>query len=179
MRTTALALGAILLVAACGGAPATPAPTPAPTPAETPATTPAPTPAETPATTPAGTPVAGSGMCVLSEAEMSEIMGTQMIQQPLGEDGSCTYAASGMGIPSVVLRMDAGDLSGARMLFGDSAQDVTVAGQQGLVGNFMGIIVYVLRGSQSFVVQSVLTDDTPEVRQQVIQVAEMAYPRLP
>jgi hypothetical protein len=173
VRTLSLALGVMLLVAACGG---TPAATPLPTPAVTPAATPASTPAATPA---AGTPGAGGDMCaVISGAEMSEIFGVPMTQQPIEDEGTCTYAA-GMGIPSVVLRMESGDLSVPRMLFGESGRDATVAGQPAVVGNLFGIIAYVQRGGEMFVVQSVLTDDTEEVRQQVIRVAETAYQRLP
>jgi hypothetical protein len=179
-----------------GDTPAPPADTPAPpatTPTQPPADTPAP-PADTPAppadTPAAGTPgpdptpggVTGDVCALISAEEMSEIMGVTMLLQPIDaeETGTCTFAAQGMGIPAVTLRFEGGDLTVPRMLFGESAQDVTIGGRPAVMGMLFGIIAYIqLDSQQMFVVQSVLTEDTPQVRQQVQSIGETVIQRIP
>jgi hypothetical protein len=62
---------------------------------------------------------------------------------------------------------------------GQTATDVTVAGHPGVIGNFMGVILYVTYGAQDLVVQAALQSDTPTNRSQLIAVATKAFTRLP
>jgi hypothetical protein len=148
-RVLLLLLPAVLLLVACGGG----APRATPTGG-------APT-----AGGPGGTPGQGGTVdpCTLvTAAELTTIMGEEMTQQPTEETGTCTFTAAG-GIPSINVRFESGDLSVPRTILEQHA-DVTVAGQPAVIGSLMGVIVYVQHGSQMLVIQSVLTEDTPEVR---------------
>jgi hypothetical protein len=131
-----------------------------------------------PGSTPGATlpPGGTANTCTLVTAdEMSAIWGVAMTS--VSDDaGACTWTAA-TGLPSVSTRFEATDLATAKQLLGADA-DVTVAGRPGVIGTLFGVILYVQAGATAFVVQTVLTEDTPENRQKVIQVAERAFSRL-
>jgi len=171
----ALAVLSLLVVLACGGAPRPATQPPVPTP-----TTGTPTQAGGATATPAGataTPggVTGTGACsLITTAELSAILGAEMNQAEASAT-ECSWFAT-TGFPGINLRFEEGDLGAAGASLANP-QDITVAGHPAVVGSLMGVIVYVGRGNIQLVVQSVFTDDTPEVRQQIIRIAETAVGR--
>ena len=118
----------------------------------------------------------GSTCNLVMAAEMSSIWGVQMAAVP-DTDNGCTWAAS-TGLPSMDMRWDPTDLVTARSLLGNDA-DVNVAGSSGVIGNLLGVALYVNRGSFDLVIQTVLLEDTPENRQKVVATAEHALSRVP
>lgn len=171
--TRLLVVASVLIVAAaCGGGAA---------PTATPAGGGTGTPPAQPTGQPTGQPTQPGGAAdpcsLITAAELSQITGEEMEQQAEEEPGQCTF--SGPGMAGLNLRFEDSDLSTARMVLGDTAADATVAGQPAVIGSLMGVIAYVEHGSQLFVVQSVLTEDTPEMRQTVLDIAEAAYARIP
>jgi hypothetical protein len=124
-----------------------------------------------------GAPAGGICSTVTAD-EMSQIMGTPMVVGDASSASECTYTATA-GLPVISLRLETSDLTTARTLLGQTATDVTVAGHPGVIGNFMGVILYVTYGAQDLVVQAALQSDTPTNRSQLIAVATKAFTRLP
>jgi hypothetical protein len=124
---------------------------------------------------PGSTPVGTCGL--VTATEMSDIFGKQMSLTDTNNN-TCTYTAVG-GLPSVVVRFEDTDLSKAKSLLGDDAQEVTVSGNPGVIGSLFGVILYVRHNSRDLVIQSVLLDDSQPNRQKVIAVATKALTRLP
>lgn len=163
-RAALLVLVAVVITGCAGAAPGGPTQQPGVT--------------QAPGSTPAGTGgVPSTSTCnLVTTAEMSAIWGVEMSAVPDTTDNTCTWAAS-TGLPSLSIRFEETDLSTARTILTDDA-DVTVAGNPGVIGAFMGVILYVQHGSVDLVVQTVLTDDNPDSRAKVIATAEKALSRL-
>jgi Protein of unknown function (DUF3558) len=135
---------------------------------------------QAPGSTPAGTGgLPTTSTCnLVTTAELSAIWAVEMAAVPDSTDNSCTWTAA-TGLPAVTIRFEQTDLATARILLGKSAADITVSGNPGVIGAFMGVILYVQRGSVDLVVQTVLTEDTPDNRAKVVATAEKALSRTP
>ena len=154
----ALAMLFLLLLAGCGAArPATP----------------------TPGTAPTAGVVGNPDPCsLITAAELTAILGESM-----AEDGSdsliCRWTASGEALSLISIGFEAGNLSDAKAGLANPA-DITVGGLPAVVGAlFMeGDILYVARDNiRLWVNLPYVPRDTPEVRQQLIQIAETAVSR--
>ncbi len=167
MRAGLLVLIAIV-AAACGGAVPGGA-------TQQPGSTQAPGVTAAPGSTPAGNGgVPGTSTCgLITPAELAAIWGGTWTAMP-DTDGACTWTGNG----NVSTRLEATDLTTAKALLG-SAADVTVAGNPGVIGTLFGVIVYVQKGAVDLVVQTVLTQDTPEIRGKVVATAEKMLSRMP
>lgn len=119
-----------------------------------------------------------AGMCrLLSAAEVGTVMGSTVTITG-SESDNCTYTAA-QTFATLSVRTETGDLSGARFLLGDTAQDVTIAGYQGLKGTFVGSpLLYLQRGGEQLVFQGVLFgSDAAAALAKVEQLANVAAPR--
>lgn len=113
-------------------------------------------------------------MCTLITAdEMGAIMGGPVSVQG-GDDGSCTYTTSTFS--AVVIRQEQGDLATARILLSDP-QDVTVGAYPGVIGGFIGVLLYAQRAGTNLVVQGVLMTDDEAGRAQILQIGTTAAGR--
>lgn len=118
----------------------------------------------------------GSTCNLVTAAEMSNIWGVHMAAAP-DRENDCTWTAS-TGLPSMEMRWDPTDLPTAQASLANDT-GVTVAGRPGVIGNLLGVALYVQRGSYDLVVQTVQLEDTPDNRQKVIATAEKALSRIP
>ena len=114
---------------------------------------------------------AGSGLCTLiSPAEMGAILGGS-VTVTSSESTSCTY--TGTSLASVVIRTETGELSTAKFLMGDSAQDITIGPYPAVSGVFFGgPLVYIQKGSEQLVVQGVLIGEDDAARAKILQIAQ-------
>lgn len=131
------------------------------------------------APTPAGaTGGGGAALCSLvTVEEMGQIFGETFTVTD-SSDNSCTYTST-TSLTNASLRFEDTGLDTAHTLLGSTAADVTVAGNPGVIGNLMGVILYVRHGNQDLVVQTVLLNDTPDNRNKVVAVATKALSRIP
>jgi Protein of unknown function (DUF3558) len=175
-RAALLVLVAVVITGCAGAAPGATQQTGA---TQQPGATLAPGATQAPGSTPAGTGgVPNTSTCnLVTTAEMSTIWGVQMSAVPDSKDNTCTWAAA-TGLPSLSIRFEQTDLTTAKAILTNEA-DVTVSGNPGVIGAFMGVILYVQRGSVDLVVQTVLTEDTPDNRAKVVATAEKALSRMP
>ena len=178
MYRLAASLVMIVAVAACGGSPAQPtaAPTGAPTAAPTGgAATAAPTAAQTPADAPTQPAQPGaSRACFLSAQEMSQIVGSTMSVTESSEN-ECTYGSGGM-FPIFVIRVNSGETIEAAKMITTNGRDLTIGGLPAYYGELMGGILYVQRGSDTFVIQAPLQAEE-QVITQMQRIAEAVIPR--
>jgi hypothetical protein len=90
----------------------------------------------------------------------------------------CTYA-SGIGIPSISIRFNSGEtLDAARMIL-EEPEDVTVAGNPAVFGEFMGSLLYVQEGGNVLVFQAIWDKERAEGKTALTALAEAALPRFP
>jgi len=111
-------------------------------------------------------------------AEIGSIMGsTPQITE--AEGTSCTYTFPNFS--AVVISTDSGsDLSTSKILFGDSAKDITVGGLPAVSGAFIGQpAVHVQRGIDQLQVLGVLTGSDDATVQKLVQIATLAVSRWP
>lgn len=121
------------------------------------------------------TAVAGAGMCrLISAEEVGAILGTPMSVSE-STVAACSYLSTST-FATITLRTEPTDLDSARFLLSDPT-DVNVGGNPAVIGNFMGVILYIARGPETLVVQSVLFDDTEDNRQKIIQIGTTAVSR--
>lgn len=119
-----------------------------------------------------------TGVCrLLSAAEVGGVMGaTYAVSE--GDAESCTYTAVG-GFSTINVRTESGDLTAARFLLGDTAQDVNIGGHPGLKGTFVGSpLIYLQNGDTELVFQGVLlSEDTAAALAKIEQIANIGGPR--
>jgi hypothetical protein len=95
-----------------------------------------------------------------------------------GTAENCTYTAAST-FATLNVRTETGDLTAARFLLGDSAQDVNIGGHPGLKGTFVGSpLIYLQRGNDQLVFQGVLFgSDEAAALTKLEQLANVAAPR--
>jgi len=174
-RRFALVAAATLLVAsACASIPAL---APTPTPGSQAPTGTAP-PAERPSFPIGGLPSvdASGGACQLITAdEVAGIMGTTARVSD-SSSNSCSYLLGTFA--SIVVTVDQSDLSGVRILLGNSAQDLTINNLPAVSGVFIGQpAVYVQRGGDQLQVLGVLTGNNDATKAKILQIAQTAVSR--
>jgi hypothetical protein len=130
-------------------------------------------------TLPPGVIPSASGTCALiTPAEIGAAMGgTATLTDTSG--GDCTFTFSNFS--SVIITIESStDLQSAKIIFGATAKDITVAGLPAIQGVFMGQpAVYVQKGARQLQVQGVLTGSDDATIAKLIQVATLAVSRLP
>lgn len=170
-----------VLVAACGGGAPVTTPTggaPTPTSGAPTATTALPTPTLPDGETPP--PDANAGACrLLTAAEVGQVIGEADVTVQSGNSTECSYAA-GFGIPSVTVRFDSGEsLDAARMILTEP-EDISVAGNPAVFGEFMGHLLYVQEGDRVLVFQAIWgEEDRAAAKAKLSALAETALPRFP
>jgi hypothetical protein len=72
------------------------------------------------------------------------------------------------------------DLSGARVILGNTAKDITVGGLPGISGTFIGqAALYVQKGANQLQLLGILTGTDDATMAKLIQVATLAVSRWP
>lgn len=161
----ALAILSIVLPAACGVAtqPATPTPTPT-----------------------VGVVVATDPCSLITVAELTAIFGTA-VEQTENRPRFCNWADSGDDLAWLTIGFEDGygTVSDARQ-FLDNPTDINVGGVPAVIGldtlagaGYDAVVLYAYRGSTRLLVSvpDYHARDTPELRQQIIKVAETAVGR--
>jgi hypothetical protein len=121
---------------------------------------------------------ANSGVCLLvTPAEIGAIMGSPATVTD-NTSKSCSYTFSNFS--SVVVTIDTGDLSTAKLLFGGTAKDLTVGNLPAVSGSFFGQPgVYVQRGGAQLQIQGILTGSDDAAIAKMVQIAQLAVTRWP
>jgi hypothetical protein len=181
MKRLFLLLLSALFVAACGGGVA---PTPTggqPTAGQPTQTAAQPTPADTGEEPDGETlpPDPSSGACrLLTPQEVATAMGEATVTVTSATSNDCTYSA-GIGIPSVSIRFNSGEtLDAARMIL-EEPEDITIAGNPAVFGEFMGSLLYVQEGGNVLVFQALWDKERAEAKTTLTALAEAALPRFP
>jgi len=118
----------------------------------------------------------GTGTCAwATTAEVGSIMGsTPTITE--NEGTSCTYTFPNFS--AVVVSTDTGDLATSKLLFGESAKDISVGGLPAASGVFIGQpAVHVQRGGDQLQVLGILTGSDDATTQKLVQIATLAVSR--
>jgi hypothetical protein len=119
---------------------------------------------------------ANSGVCLLATpGEVTEIMGSQATVTS-NDSTSCTYTLPNFSTIEVSVATD--DLASARLLFGNTAKDLTVGNLPALSGTFFGQpMVYVQRGSAELQILGILTGSDDATIAKLVQIAQLAVTR--
>lgn len=131
-------------------------------------------------TLPPGVIPSASGTCALvSSDEISSAMGSPATLTS-ADGGDCTFTFSNFA--TVVVSVESGsDLTGARFIMGNTAQDLQVAGLPAVSGQIFGLpAVYVQRGTQQLSVLGFLAgNDVAASTAKLVQIASIAVTRIP
>jgi hypothetical protein len=130
-------------------------------------------------TLPPGVLPSDSGTCAfMTSAELGAIMGGAATLTDTS-NGDCTFTMSNFSSVSISVESDT-DLQGAHILFGTTAQDITVGGLPAVSGVFIGQpAIYVQKGGSQLQVMGILTGSDEATMGKLVQVATLALSRWP
>lgn len=117
---------------------------------------------------------ANAGLCTLiSPAEVgAAIGGTATVSETSAT--SCTYTTTTFS--AINIRTETGDIQTAKILLTD-AKDITIGSYPAVIGGFMGVLLYIQRGSEQLVIQGVLMTNDAATQAQIIQIGTTAASR--
>ena len=177
LRSAALVSAAIVALACSSVTVPTAAPTGAPI--TTPTTELPPTPTiELPPTPPINGPsvAPGGGFCALvTEAEMSAIVGSSMSVSSNDSSG-CFYNPPSF-VPTIVIRSSPDETIEIGKLITTNGRDLTIGGNRAYYGEFSGALLYIEKGGRTLVIQAVWSLTGDELVQKVSQIGEIAIAR--
>ena len=128
-------------------------------------------------TLPPGVIPSASGTCVfMTAAEVSSIWGSPATLTS-ADNGDCDFTFGNFSTISISVESD-NDLSGARIILGNTAKDITVGGLPGVSGTFIGqAALYVQKGASQLQLLGILTGTDDATMAKLVQVANLAVTR--
>jgi hypothetical protein len=128
-------------------------------------------------TLPPGVIPSASGTCVfMTAAEVSSIWGSPATLTST-DNGDCDFTFGNFSTISISVE-NSTDLSGARIIFGNTAKDITVGGLPGISGAIFGqAAMYIQKGANQLQLLGILTGTDDATMAKLVQVATLAVSR--
>jgi hypothetical protein len=130
-------------------------------------------------TLPPGVIPSASGTCAfMTAAEVSSIWGSPATLTST-DNGDCDFTFGNFS--TISLSVENGtDLSGVKVILGNTAKDITIGGLPGVSGSFIGqAAVYVQKGANQLQLLGILTGSDDATIAKLVQVATLAVSRWP
>jgi hypothetical protein len=112
----------------------------------------------------------------MTPAEVRSIWGSPATLSST-DNGDCDFTFGNFSTISISVESD-NDLSGAKIILGNTAKDITVGGLPGVSGTFIGqAALYVQKGASQLQLLGILTGTDDATMAKLVQVANLAVTR--
>ncbi len=120
---------------------------------------------------------ATSGGCALvTEAEMTSIMGQQMTATS-SSPTECTWTSPSV-LPTVTLRFDSGEsIATGKLIASTNGQDLTIGGYPAYYGEFMGSLMWIEKNGRTLTLQAIWSETGAPAVEKLSQIGTIAIGR--